>query len=279
MKKTILLFACSSLLLACGGADKKEKDVQPHEQAVEGTGNVKEVLALENDPRNIGPEKGAEQSFIEEIQVKLSSEQEKEIFGYWVGDFGKTNVINITLYDVRDDSVFGYSVCAGNFRELKGKIMNSDNGMIAFNMKEPGDDTYDGEFNFDINTEEMSLNGSWKPYKEGVTDAKQYDLRKRTYSYDKTVGPYPEASQRKLKDEELANLMGAELEEMRNAIYARHGYSFKNKNMRLHFNKMDWYMPMGIDIREQITDIEAYNIEKIYRYESYFEEYYDDYGR
>lgn len=279
MKKIILLFACPALFVACGGSEEKEKEIQPHEQAVEGTGNVKEVLALNNDPRLIGPEKGMEQNFIEEAQIKLSKQQENKIFGYWVGDFGKTNVINITLYDVREDSVFGYSVCAGNFRELKGKIMNSENGMIAFTMKEPGDDTYDGEFLFDIDTEEMSLYGSWKPYKKGVTDAKEYELKKREYRYDKTVGPYPEASQRKLKDEELDNMMPNELEIMRNAIYARHGYSFKNKSMRMHFNKMSWYVPMGVDIRDQISDIEAYNIDKIYRYESYFEEYYDAYGR
>lgn len=38
-------------------------------------------------------------------------------------------------------------------------------------------------------------------------------------------------------------------------------------------------MPMGIDIRDKLTDIEVVNIELIYEYESYFEEFYGGYGR
>ena len=42
---------------------------------------------------------------------------------------------------------------------------------------------------------------------------------------------------------------------------------------------MDWYVPMGVDIREKLTDVEVQNIELIYEYESYYDEEYDDYGR
>ena len=66
---------------------------------------------------------------------------------------------------------------------------------------------------------------------------------------------------------------------MRNEIYARHGYSFKDKAMRQVFDTVSWYMPMGIDIRDDLTDIEVQNIDLIYLYESYQEENYDDYGR
>jgi len=66
---------------------------------------------------------------------------------------------------------------------------------------------------------------------------------------------------------------------MRNEIYARHGYSFKNKNIRAVFDTASWYVPMGIDIRENLSDMEAANIDLIYNYEKYYAESYDDYGR
>lgn len=38
-------------------------------------------------------------------------------------------------------------------------------------------------------------------------------------------------------------------------------------------------MPMEIDIRDKLTDIEMINIEQIYEYESYFEDFCDGFGR
>ena len=78
---------------------------------------------------------------------------------------------------------------------------------------------------------------------------------------------------------EAAETNEDELAKYRNEIYARHGYSFKNKKWRYYFEKMDWYIPMGLDIRDKLSDIEVQNIELIYEYESYYEEEYDYYGR
>ncbi len=66
---------------------------------------------------------------------------------------------------------------------------------------------------------------------------------------------------------------------IRNEIYARHGYSFRNFKIRRIFDAKDWYIPMSIDIRDQLTEMEAYNIDLLYNYEEYYEEYYDEYGR
>ena len=66
---------------------------------------------------------------------------------------------------------------------------------------------------------------------------------------------------------------------IRNEIYARHGYSFKNKGWRYEFEGLDWYVPVGIDIRDKLTDVEVANIGLIYEYESYYDDYYDEYGR
>ncbi|MEL6924283.1 MAG: YARHG domain-containing protein, partial [Bacteroidota bacterium] len=87
------------------------------------------------------------------------------------------------------------------------------------------------------------------------------------------------ASVDKLTRADVENMHKGDLEVMRNAIYARHGYSFKNRKMRYVFNYVDWYMPVSTDIRAQLTDIEKENIALLKRYEQHAERYYDSFGR
>ncbi len=72
----------------------------------------------------------------------------------------------------------------------------------------------------------------------------------------------------------------ADLEILRNSIYARHGYSFKNKRIRYVFNHhVDWYIPVSIDVRAKLTPLEVANIDLIKRYEGHADRYYDTFGR
>jgi hypothetical protein len=66
---------------------------------------------------------------------------------------------------------------------------------------------------------------------------------------------------------------------MRNEIYARHGYSFKMKEVRRYFDQQDWYMPISTDVRTQLSTVEVKNEKIIKNFEKYAEESYDDYGR
>jgi hypothetical protein len=70
-----------------------------------------------------------------------------------------------------------------------------------------------------------------------------------------------------------------DLEIIRNAIYARHGYSFKNRKMRYVFDQIDWYNPVHVDIRSDLTDLEKKNIDLLKRYEGHAVTYYDSFGR
>lgn len=88
------------------------------------------------------------------------------------------------------------------------------------------------------------------------------------------------ASTQLLDYNELEYLPQSDLEVLRNSIYARHGYAFKNKPMRYLFeNKVDWYYPNAIQVEETFTKIERKNIELIKRYEQHAEKYYDEFGR
>jgi YARHG domain len=75
------------------------------------------------------------------------------------------------------------------------------------------------------------------------------------------------ASKRLLKKKEVENLTKGDLEIIRNTIYARHGYSFKNKVYRNFFDLQDWYIPVHADIKKELTEIEKENIKLLMRYE------------
>lgn len=199
------------------------------------------------------------------------------MYGYWVGAFGK-NKINIALAHATQDSIFGHSVCAGNFRPIKGTLKESGPGVYTISMREPGSDPYDGAFNFTVDIDKKELSGSWKPYRNTV-GPKEYTLQKRAFKYDPTVGDFPAASTRYLEVPDVENMLPEEIEMIRNEIYARHGYSFTNLKIRRIFDAKDWYMPMGVDIRDQLTELEAHNIDLLYNYEEYYDEYYNDFGR
>ncbi len=87
------------------------------------------------------------------------------------------------------------------------------------------------------------------------------------------------ASKKLLKKSEVENLTKGDLEIIRNTIYARHGYSFKNKIYRNFFDYQDWYIPVHADITKSLTEIEKKNIQLLMRYEKNAKEYYDYFGR
>lgn len=198
------------------------------------------------------------------------------IAGNWVGFLGD-NRLNVQIQTVQGKTVNGRSVAAGNFRVINGTLEESPEA-YTLQLKEPGDDKYDGEFTITIKKNGMVCEGNWQPYDKNLK-AKPFTLAKKEFAYQPSAGIFPEASERLLKEEDVANYIKSELRLMRNSIYARHGYSFKMKDMRSQFDKEPWYMPVSTDVRNSLTEIEKKNEALIKRYEKYAAEFYDDFGR
>lgn len=274
MKKLVSFALLLCLVMAC---QPKKETTETTAETPTPAEEATPVLAVKRDARKIGPEKSPEQILIEEAIEKLGANTAEPAVGYWVGMFGK-NKINIAIAEVKEGKALGYTVCAGNYRPITGTATDSD-GSYKFIMNEPGTDKYDGHFEFTIDTTKPLLTGTWAPFQKGIVGEKTYELEKATYAYQPGLGQYPQASSRLLEESDVSNLLAEELEYMRNEIYARHGYSFKDLEDRRQFDTVSWYIPMGIDIREKLTDIEVQNIDLIYEYESYAEENYDSYGR
>lgn len=227
-----------------------------------------------------GGAKSEDQIMIEDMMATMEADESvrnQKIYGHWVGKFGK-NLINITLSNIDGSNIEGYSVCAGNFRKITGTITDDGSNILNVKMDEPGSNQYDGSFEFTIDLNKDELSGHWTPFKSEGNSAKDYVLKKKEFKYDPKNGDFA-GSEYELDDEYLMELDEFTLGYVRNEIYARHGYSFKNKDWRYEFEDKDWYMPMGIDIREMLTDLEIKNIGLIYEYETYYNDYYDEYGR
>lgn len=201
------------------------------------------------------------------------------LLGSYVGEFGD-NKIALLVTKIAGDTVEGRSVVGGNDRPFNGTLKIKGNSHYI-SAREPGDDQYDGAFDFIIDTKNPDVvTGSWKPYKPTATiKEKTYTLQRKAFKYLKDVGEYPQASQRLLKEKDVENLAKQELEMMRNEIFARHGYCFKKKHLREQFENKDWYIPNTVDVRKDLTEIETKNIFLIKRYEKYVEEFGDVFGR
>lgn len=75
----------------------------------------------------------------------------------------------------------------------------------------------------------------------------------------------PDSSSRYLTKEELYQYDKSSLGFIRNEIFARHGYVFKNKDYRNYFTSMPWYLP---DSRfkgtlKELNPVEKHNVELI----------------
>lgn len=260
---------------------------------------------------------------IVELDTEVEPEQvvSQPLAGFYVGRFEAVefredrrpsymNKINISIDEIRADSIFGHSVVAGNDRPFSGTYTLLEEHYDV-EAREPGDDRYDGLFRFKIFPDENRVEGTWEAYNKNLAVYKrQYNLQKRSFEYDpnlelpedigwaelydsKAGAEYADEgefltedvlklnpSKRLLKKEEVENLYKGDLEIIRHSIYARHGYSFKNRKARFIFDEyVDWYVPVSTDIRAQLTSIEKQNIDLLKRYEQHADRYYDVFGR
>ena len=222
-------------------------------------------------------------------------------------DFVYSNKITISIDSLVDDQVYGHSVVAGNNRPFVGTVEEGI-GEFKVNAKEPGDDRYDGVFSFIVRSYGEVLAGDWKAYNDKLpVSEREYRLDKRDFAYDPSLklthvgwaelynrhAEYTDEgefltndvlkynpSEEELTAANVENMYQGDLEIMRNSIYARHGYSFKNRKVRFIFDSyVDWYMPVATDIRGKLTALEQKNINLIKRYEEHAEKYYDTFGR
>lgn len=82
-----------------------------------------------------------------------------------------------------------------------------------------------------------------------------------------------------LTEKEVENMKKGDIFILRNSIFARHGYIFKDEKLMNYFGYAPWYVPCQTEVAHELTDIELKNIDLLLRYEEHAEAYYDVFGR
>lgn len=101
------------------------------------------------------------------------------IKGEYAGTFGKDVLtINIEDLDLDGGNVIGYNLVKENKRTLKGNATKTNNpDEIKLTLSEPGDDKWDGVFEFVLNTLNNTAIGQWKSNNGKST--KEFNLNKK----------------------------------------------------------------------------------------------------
>lgn len=234
---------------------------------------------------------------------------------YW----NRENKINISIDEISKGIIKGHSVVAGNVRPFNGSVKREGDSTFLFTVKEPGDDKYDGEFTFTISHGELAgkwtaykkieiRNRKYTLQKREyiyqpeimLERAKEYvnwnEFLEKRERMEVDENEFEEwisrefasatnliykinASNKLLSKSEVENLKKGDLTIIRNTIYARHGYSFKNRPLRVFFDAQSWYIPVHSNIKSDFTEIEKQNIILLLRFEKNAAEYYDSFGR
>lgn len=116
----------------------------------------------------------------------------------------------------------------------------------------------------------------WSDIKKSLTSEENDSYKLIDYnenldlsSYNKSVnGVFGVASFRLLKSNDLDNYSKSDLRLMRNEIFARYGYVFKNKELRDYFLEQDWYVAKNCNVDKYFSKIERENIILIIDYEN-----------
>lgn len=125
----------------------------------------------------------------------IANQIHKEWYGNWVGDFvaeevkqesnyTTTNKINIRIISInKENVVIGQSIVAGNKRPLKGSF---DEATGKFLLNEPGNNKYDGVFEFEVKGD--SLIGTWIANDKTLNVIKStFALAQKQFVYNKML--------------------------------------------------------------------------------------------
>lgn len=128
-------------------------------------------------------------------------------------------------------------------------------------------ENYSGEFVY--YDSEFDGNDGFYGLKLSYRSDPEYGIGGKSYACKEYFsGKFPEASYSWLVQEELNKMSKSDLQIMRNEIFARYGYIFREGGkMSNYFKTQEWYSPDHKNVDSFLTEIEKYNIKLIQKAE------------
>jgi len=257
--------------------------------------------------------------WVGDFNASLSDEEMDTIYGNENYSNLITRIITFSIDEIKGDSIIGHSISAGNISPFKGLLVeNASNfemkvdefkkertdGNFYIQIKK-SDSVMNGSWqaykpselkiykrNFDLKKKlfvydkEAVLNNTFHntDKSKSVTITDTIDDEVEVYDHTEYFSTTEKLFEKNASNEELtsdfvSNLSKADIFILRNSIFARHGFAFRDKQLRMYFEQFYWYMPVFGDVKNDLTEIEKKNIDLLLRYEQNAEEYYDTFGR
>ncbi|KQT22264.1 serine/threonine protein kinase [Chryseobacterium sp. Leaf404] len=226
--------------------------------------------------------------------------------------------LSLKINRITKDSVYGQSIVNGNQRPFRGVFNEAGNSFILDEPgddKSDGrfeikiyKDSMSGSWaaykktgvnipvkNLKLAKKEFVYNPNFmlnedsdlidwenpRNFKEKYTDddgkTESYTTSKNRFASDAVFKI--NASKQKLAEKDLKNLRKLDMEIIKNAVFARHGYAFKKPTYRYFFEQTDWYIPVSNNVDNQLSKMEKENVTLLNRFIKYAEDKYDQFGR
>ncbi len=239
----------------------------------------------------------------------------KEIVDKGKTAWHKEHKITVVIDSVKGSTITGYSIIAGITKNIVGTLQE-DNNSIVLQLTEKGKDSDKGTFNIAIRKKDSILQGNWTADNTIDIPSRICRFTKKSFSYNPNIefirlqgikedemmkshvdylAEYNEwyeavganydivntvnPSSTLLNESHVEGLTRSELMLLRNTIFARHGYAFKKRPLRIYFEQQPWYIPVSSNPKAGLTTIEQQNIALILRYERNYGQYDGEYGR
>ena len=257
--------------------------------------------------------------WVGDFNANLSDEEMDTIFGNEKYSNLITRKITFSIDEIKGDSIIGHSISAGNISPFKGLLFENTSSftMQVDEFKRTKIDG-NFSIQIKKNDSVMKGNWVAYNPSELRISSRIFDLKKKLFTYDKDATLYStfrntdksksitvtdtiddevevyedteyfsttqklfekNASNEELSSDFVSNLSKADIFILRNSVFARHGFAFRDKQLRMYFEQFDWYMPVFGDVKDELTELERNNINLLLRYEQNAEEYYDTFGR
>lgn len=207
---------------------------------------------------NISPFKGLLVENTSNFEMKVDEYKKEKTDGNFVIRINKSDSI------MKGDWVAYYPEEV----KIKSRIFNLKKKIFVYNKEQKIEMTF---FNTDKSKEFVYTTDTVDGKIEEYIDTEYFSTTEKVFEKNASID--------ELTSDFVSNLTKADIFILRNSIFARHGFAFRDKQLRMYFEQFDWYMPVFGDVKEDLTEVEIKNIDLLLRYEQNAEEYYDTFGR